>query len=156
MWRLAWWRRLDQMAWPTSLEEAITHACQLAERVARRYRHEYVGVEHVLLALLEAAPNPAIELLQRCGLLTEQVRQAAEAVIQEGPGPVPRGRLPRTPSLERALVAAQGEKGQGGVVAILFGLMAENRGLVSQVLLGLGVSPVRIRHAAAEAVARQE
>ena len=121
MWRFAWWRRQDKPRWPTSFKETAARVCQFAERVARRHYHEYVGVEHVLLALLDAAPNPATELLRHCGLMPEQVRQAIEAVIEAGPGPVPRGRLPRTPNLERALIVAQAEKlqasSQASVVA---------------------------------------
>ena len=155
MWGFAWWRRQDKAPWPTSVEEAAARVCQLAERVARRYRHEYVGVEHVLLALLDATPNPATEVLQRCGLMPEQVRQAVEAVIESGPGPVPRGRLPRTPSLERALADAQAEMLQASVVAVLLGLVAEERGLVGGVLSGLGVPPERIRQTAAEPASAQ-
>src|SRR5579875_669325 len=145
MWRFAWWRSEDKVPWPTSVEETAARVCQLAERVARRYRHEYIGVEHVLLALLDATPNPAVELLQRCGLMPEQVRQAVESVIESGPGPVPRGRLPRTPSLERALAVAQKlqASSQESVTAVLLSLVAEERGLVSRVLSGLGVPPER-------------
>jgi ATP-dependent Clp protease ATP-binding subunit ClpA len=160
MWRFAWWRRQDKPRWPTSFKETAARVCQLAERVARRHYHEYVGVEHVLLALLDAAPNPATELLRHCGLMPEQVRQAIEAVIEAGPGPVPRGRLPRTPNLERALIVAQAEKlqasSQASVVAVLLGLMAEERGLAGRVLSGLGVPPERIRQAAAEPAPTQE
>jgi ATP-dependent Clp protease ATP-binding subunit ClpA len=111
--------------------------------VARRYRHEYLGVEHVLLALLEAAPQPAVAVLQRWGTTPQQVRAAVEAVIQAGPGPVPRGRLPRTPSLERALqiagAAAARAGGTENAAALLLGLASEEGGLVNEILSRLGV-----------------
>lgn len=151
MWRLVW-RPRRRRGLPTSdFDKTVAGCCRLAERIARRYRHEYISVEHVFLALLEAAPNPAAELLQNSGLDLERLRQAVEATIVPGPGPVPRGQLPSTPSLRRAFGAAAVQRtkaaGQEAAVAVLLGLLAEASGLVGRALADLGVPAEQIRQA---------
>ena len=54
------------------------------------FGHDYVGTEHVLLALTEDPSSPAAQLLARLGLTGDVVRRDIERII--GPGIDPRRR----------------------------------------------------------------
>jgi ATP-dependent Clp protease ATP-binding subunit ClpC len=154
MWPFSMFRRSRSLKLPADFEGAAERVCLLSERVARRLHHEYLGTEHMLLALLEAAPNPAVALLERCGVSPGQVREAVEKVIIQGPGPVRRGRLPRTPRLQRALEFARTEvekrSGIGPERALLIGLAREGEGLAARALAALGLPGESLRACAAE------
>jgi hypothetical protein len=83
-----------------------------------------------------------------------KVREVIETMIEAGPGPVPRGRLPRTPSLEHALEVARAEAspvgGKENTVALLLSLASEERGVVSRALSTLGVQQEVMRVGTAE------
>src|SRR5262249_52771453 len=154
VWPFSMFRRSQSLRLPADFEGAAERVCLLSERVARRLRHEYLGTEHLLLALLEAAPNPAAALLGRCGVSPGQVREAVEMVIIKGPGPVPRGRLPRTPRLQKALefarTEAEGRSGIGPESALLIGLAREGEGVAARALAALGLPGEALRAGAVE------
>lgn len=82
---------------------------ELAADEARRMRHNYIGTEHLLLALLREKDGLAAAVLRRLGLNLEKVRQQVmeylgpEAVSkEERPGtPAGRGSRSQTPALDQ-------------------------------------------------------
>lgn len=78
----------------------------LAVEEARRFRHKYVGTEHILLGLVRLGDGVAAEILRICGVSLAAVRQEIERIVQHGPGdePVVLGKLRHTP---RAATAFQ-------------------------------------------------
>ena len=58
---------------------------ELARSEARRFNHNYVGTEHILLGLIKLGEGVAVNVLGRMGLDLKTVRTAVEK--QVGPGP---------------------------------------------------------------------
>lgn len=58
---------------------------ELARAEARRFNHNYVGTEHILLGLIKLGEGVAVNVLGRMGLDLKTVRGAVEK--QVGPGP---------------------------------------------------------------------
>jgi ATP-dependent Clp protease ATP-binding subunit ClpC len=123
-----------------------------ARAIARRFRHEYVGTEHMLLALLEASPNPATELLFRCGADPGRVRQAAERLIIMGPAFSWRTRWHQaipTPCLLNAIEFGRAEtsnpRNVDGRVALLMGLAHDRRAIAGMVLHSLNAGEMSLR-----------
>jgi ATP-dependent Clp protease ATP-binding subunit ClpC len=123
-----------------------------ARAMARRFHHEYVGTEHMLLALLEASPNPATELLFKCGADPSRVRQAAERLIIMGPpfswGTRWHQAIP-TPSLLNAIEFGRAETSRNadGRVALLMGLAHDRDAIAGLVLHSLNAGEMSLRAA---------
>jgi hypothetical protein len=121
------------------------HAMHAAEREAHARNHDYVGTEHLLLALVE---DPAPELahsFEQLGLSAEQIRSRVDALIEPGPQPTSPRKLPLTPRANQAIeFAAQEAWGvhhdRIGPEHLLLGLLRESDGVAGQVLSSLGLS----------------
>jgi ATP-dependent Clp protease ATP-binding subunit ClpA len=121
---------------------------------ARWFRHEYIGTEHILLALIEVEGCGAAAALARLGVTADQVRREVETIVKPGPAAEDRvsGPLPYTPRAKAALeeaVAEARERCDLGVDAghLLIGLMRETETVAFQVLTNLGVTLDRLRAA---------
>src|SRR4051794_5281422 len=81
---------------------------QLANREAQRFRHEYIGTEHVLLGLLAEGSGVAANVLKNLDIDLQKVRQEVEKVALYGPDLEDRltGRLPHTPYAEKVIAYA--------------------------------------------------
>src|SRR5262249_33719094 len=77
-----WRERLSPFA---QFGHEIGPVMRVAERLARRDRHEFIASEYILLALLETAPNAATRLLEQCHLGSNQLRRAVERRLIKGP-----------------------------------------------------------------------
>jgi ATP-dependent Clp protease ATP-binding subunit ClpC len=111
-----------------------------ATEEARRFNHEYVGTEHVLLGLLREGGVP-VKVLHSFGLGWGAIRSAICRQVRPGPAAVVRRKLllpPRTrTALEYAIEEARGEGKDVGTEHLLLGLLREQDGVASQVLLNL-------------------
>ena len=122
----------------------------LAQEEARMLNHNYVGTEHILLALIREEGGVAAHALQSLGITEETARQQAEEVVgPDQPGPQ-RGHLPLTPRAKKTLQLSMREAialGHAyiGTEHILLGLLREDDGAAIRVLNGLGVDPDRVR-----------
>ena len=54
-------------------EKAI-QAIMLAQEEAKKFRHNYVGTEHILLGILSEGDNIVVKIFQKTGVSLEQVR----------------------------------------------------------------------------------
>lgn len=112
-----------------------------AQEEARRLQHNYVGTEHLLLALLHE-PGPA-EILRSLGAESEKVRLAVETIIGRGPSAVS-GEIELTPRTRKVFELAWDEARllehpAPGTEDILLGMLREGEGIAAGVLQSLGV-----------------
>jgi len=110
-----------------------------ANREAQRLNHEYIGTEHLLLAMLKDADCLAVAELSAAGVDALTVLKALEQAVLVGPDMVTMGRLPLTPraklALEHAVEEARGLGcGYVGPEHILLGLLRDKDGLVPTVM----------------------
>lgn len=93
---------------PLSKEAATTLSTAL--RVAIEMRHNYIGAEHVVIALA-TPPSPLTEMFATLGVDASQLRRHAEHAIGAVPGvtPAPADTVTRLDRLERELAALRDE-----------------------------------------------
>ena len=92
--------------WPPNASAEVRAAVAAAQGHARRLGHGYLGTEHVLVGLLEAADGVAAQALTALGVDRDGVLARAKVVIGVGADPG-RGGLPMAPRLKRALELAR-------------------------------------------------
>jgi ATP-dependent Clp protease ATP-binding subunit ClpC len=122
----------------------------LAKEEARRFNHDYIGTEHILLGLIREGEGVACAVLQNLGIDLERLRIEIEKLISPGSSASVLGDIPFTPRAKKALeLAAEEAHNLGhnyiGTEHILLGLIREGEGLASQVLFSLGVDLRKIR-----------
>ncbi len=124
----------------------------LARKEADRFRHNYVGTEHLLLGLIKLGQGVAVSVLQKMGLDLETVRGEVEKQVgigQESKTPV--GSIPYTPRVKKVLALAGKEAkvlnhSYVGTEHILLGLLREGEGVAARVLKTLEVDIERTRN----------
>ena len=123
----------------------------LAKEEARRFNHDYIGTEHILLGLIREGEGVAATVLQKIGVSLENIRLEIEKLVQPGPTTQIIGDIPFTPRAKKALeLAAEEARALGhnyiGTEHILLGLIREGEGIASQVLLNLGMDLNTVRN----------
>jgi len=123
----------------------------LAKEEARRFNHDYIGTEHILLGLIREGEGVAAAVLQKLGLSLENIRLEIEKLVQPGPTTQIIGDIPFTPRAKKALeLAAEEARSLGhnyiGTEHLLLGLLREGEGVASQVLLNLGLDLNTVRN----------
>ncbi|MFH1691223.1 MAG: ATP-dependent Clp protease ATP-binding subunit [Candidatus Omnitrophota bacterium] len=122
----------------------------LAKEEARRFNHDYIGTEHLLLGLIREGEGVAAAVLQKMGLSLESIRLEVEKLVQPGPATQIQGDVPFTPRSKKALeLSAEEARALGhnyiGTEHLLLGLIREGEGVASQVLLNSGLDLNRVR-----------
>ena len=123
---------------------------QLANEEAQSFNHEYIGTEHLLLALSKGASGVAAEVLKSFDLDVRTLYRQVEKFVQRGPEMVLTGNLPQTPRTKNAIQFAAEEANQFrhdyiGTEHLLLGLLREREGVAAQVLLDLGLTLAEVR-----------
>jgi ATP-dependent Clp protease ATP-binding subunit ClpC len=123
----------------------------LAKEEARRFNHDYIGTEHILLGLIREGEGVAAAVLQKMGASLENIRIEVEKLVQPGPATQIIGDIPFTPRAKKALeLAAEEARSLGhnyiGTEHLLLGLIREGEGIASQVLLNLGFDLNTVRN----------
>ncbi len=123
----------------------------LAKEEAKRFNHDYIGTEHILLGLIREGEGVAATVLEKMGLSLENIRLEIEKLVQPGPTTQIIGDLPFTPRAKKALeLAAEEARSLGhnyiGTEHLLLGLIREEEGVASQVLLNLGLDLSTVRN----------
>jgi len=123
----------------------------LAKEEARRFNHDYIGTEHILLGLIREGEGVAAAVLQKMGVSLENIRLEIEKLVQPGPTTQIIGDIPFTPRAKKALeLAAEEARSLGhnyiGTEHLLLGLIREGEGIASQVLLNLGLDLNAVRN----------
>ncbi len=122
----------------------------LAKEEARRFNHDYIGTEHLLLGLIREGEGVAAAVLQKMGMSLESIRLEIEKLVQPGPSTQILGDIPFTPRSKKSLeLSAEEARSLGhnyiGTEHLLLGLIREGEGVASQVLLNLGLDLNRVR-----------
>jgi ATP-dependent Clp protease ATP-binding subunit ClpA len=126
---------------------------QLANQQAHRFRHEYIGTEHLLLGLVQEGSGVAANVLKRLDVDLRKIRREVELIVQHGPGGddvSPAGRLPQTPRTKKVIEYAIEEARElnhnyVGTEHLLLGLLREQEGVAAQVLMNLGLELEDVR-----------
>lgn len=122
----------------------------LAKEEAKRFNHDYIGTEHILLGLIKEGEGVAAAVLQNLGLGLEAIRLEVEKLVQPGPPTVVSGDIPFTPKAKKVIELATDEaRNLGhnyiGTEHLLLGLIREGEGVASQVLANLGLDLNKVR-----------
>jgi ATP-dependent Clp protease ATP-binding subunit ClpC len=126
--------------------ERVRKVLAMAREEAARLHHEYVGTEHILLALAREGEGVAAEVLRSFGVDPDDVRAHIDKVVRAGrserwPGPD----LPYTSRAKMVLELSMKEAssmghGYVGTEHLLLGLVAEGKGIAAQVLADAGIA----------------
>lgn len=122
----------------------------LAKEEAKRFNHDYIGTEHILLGVVKEGEGVAAVVLQKVGLSLQKIRLEVEKIVKPGPSTVISGDIPFTPKAKKA-IELSGEEARLlshnyiGTEHILLGLIKEGEGVACQVLLNLGLDLDRVR-----------
>jgi hypothetical protein len=138
--------------------ERFSHDARLvvvgAQEEARERGHNFIGGEHLLLALLRQKGSAAVRALEAMGVDLADVRAQVDAAIGTG-SRAPSGHIPFTPSAKRVLECAlrealQLEDTSIGTEHVLLGIVREREGVAASVLMTYGVDLERARAAVVE------
>ena len=111
-------------------------------------QHEYIGTEHLLLALTRQSDGAAA--LARLGIDQEQVRTLLLAtVVPSRAAPAPRVTRPYTSRTQKAIsLARESARNLGhagvGVEHLFVGMFREGRGIAAQVLQHFGLTEEQV------------
>ncbi len=122
---------------------------ELAHEEARGFNHDYLGTEHILLALVRETDGLAAKALARLDVEEAQLRELMESIIGRGTTPVS-GDPGLTPRAKRALDLAVDEARELrhhyiGTEHLLLGLIREEHGVAAGVLASCGVTLAQAR-----------
>jgi len=128
------------------------HTLEIAPEEARRFHHDFIGTEHVLLGLTQAQSGIAANVMRRLGVNSDTIRMEIEKIVGLGSPHEAAAKLPFTPRARRALQLAVSEaKALNHPVVsaehILLGLLLEGSGVAALVLKDLGINAASARKA---------
>jgi Clp amino terminal domain, pathogenicity island component len=129
---------------------------EVASLEARDLGHDYLGTNHLLLAL-RCTSTPAAKALQALGFDAEQLREACRAATPASSRSPSAREVPTTPAVRRAFAQAAVEahtRNHASVRAghLMLALLREPENEAVQLLLDLGVSPEEAGRRSVEAI----
>jgi ATP-dependent Clp protease ATP-binding subunit ClpA len=110
----------------------------LSQEEARRLKHNYIGTEHILLALLARDSGIPVRVLEAYGMSVPDTRQEVIDIVGLGKRP-PEGHIPFTPRAKKVLElslreALELKSEHIGPEHLLLGLIREGSGVAAQVI----------------------
>lgn len=113
-----------------------------AQEVSRSLMHNFIGTEHVLIALLDEKESAACRVLNDRGVNRENVEALVVRMVGEGEEPVT-STVPFTPRLKKSFELALRDALSEGLYLItpehlLLGLMKEHDGVAARIVRDLG------------------
>ncbi|MEO8138710.1 MAG: calcium/proton exchanger [Gemmatimonadota bacterium] len=128
----------------------MTELLAAARVEAARLQHDYVGTEHLVLALIQTGDPSLATILSAFSSTPAALRERLEKRSPQGKGsPTNLDEIPLRSGAKRALdnarAAAQG--GEPGAQELLGALMAEQKGVVAASLGDLGIPVAKVREA---------
>lgn len=73
----------------------------LAREEAERHQNDYLGTEHLVLALLREGDGIALAVIKKMGLSVEQIRLEVERNLPSGSNTMTFGEIPFTPRVKK-------------------------------------------------------
>lgn len=124
----------------SAFDERARRVVAHAKNEARRWKHNYIGTEHVLIGLTLEEGGLASIILKSLELDADRVRTELRKLAQEGAEPVTADLIPVTPRSQRSFRAAAGAARSLGSESIgtehlLLGLIAVPDGLAARILI---------------------
>jgi len=121
----------------------------LAQEEARMLEHDYIGTEHLLLALIHEGEGVAAKALRALDVDLDTLRREVEALVGRGQQP-PKGHIPFTPRAKKVLELSLRESvhlGHDyiGTEHLLLGIVREGEGPAAQVLQQRGIELNSVR-----------
>jgi hypothetical protein len=121
----------------------------LAQEEARMLEHDYIGTEHLLLALIHEGEGVAAKALLALDVDLDTLRREVEALVGRGQQPTT-AHIPFTPRAKKVLELALRESVQLGhdyigTEHLLLGLVREGEGPAAQVLQQRGIELNTVR-----------
>jgi len=115
----------------------------LAREEAEKHQNDYLGTEHLVLAILREGDGMALAVLKKMGLSSEQIRLEIERNLPGGGSTMTFGEIPFTPRVKKVLEYAMEEAkllGHNyiGSEHLLLGLLREEEGIGGKILRSLG------------------
>ncbi len=115
----------------------------LAREEAEKHQNDYLGTEHLVLAVLREGDGMALAVLKKMGLSSEQIRLEIERNLPGGGSTMTFGEIPFTPRVKKVLEYAMEEAkllGHNyiGSEHLLLGLLREEEGIGGKILRSLG------------------
>ncbi len=116
-----------------------------AKEEAEKRQNDYLGTEHLLLALLREDDGLPIAILKKMGLVVEELRMEIERNLPAGMNLLTFGDIPFTPRVKKVLELAVEEArllGHNyiGSEHLLLGLIREDEGIAGKILRNLGAN----------------
>ena len=126
----------------------------LAQEEARMLYHNYIGTEHLLLALIHEGEGVAAKALESMDIALEAAVQQVVDIIGRGQAP-PTGHIPFTPRAKNVLELSLREAlrlghSHIGTEHLLLGLVREGEGVGARILQDLGADMNRVGQAVIE------
>lgn len=126
--------------------ERVRLVLQLAREQALSLQHEYVGTEHILLALIHEGEGVANAALLNLGIDPAAIQQQLTGILKKGSTAISADRaLPYTSRAKKVLELSMMEARDlqhpyVGTEHLLLGLIDEEKGIAAQVLSHAGIS----------------
>ena len=134
------------MSYPQLDKDAARIVKKVAQEIAYEFELDYVGTEHILLAILRHGQGVGAEVLRKLGLTEELAREKVEEVLQRDMEDTwVFGRLPGSPHYRNVLAhaideATQLEAKRIGSEHLLLALLRERGSTAQRVLAKVGVT----------------
>jgi len=128
------------------LSPRVEKVIKLANRIAHEYGQEYVGTEHVLLAIVEEGTGKGVEVLARHAIDGPKVKAEVDRLIEKSMEDTwVFGRLPGTPPCRNVVARAIEEARDLGSKEVrtehlLLGLLREKGSVAYNALINLGLN----------------
>ena len=135
--------------------ERFTDSCRkvmaLANQEAQRYKHEYIGTEHILLGLASVHEGLGFQVLTDARIDVDALRENIEKLVRSGTGMAYLGKLPQTPRAKKVIEWAIDEaralnQRDIGTEHLLLGLLQVKDGIACQVLNACGLTYEKAIH----------
>jgi ATP-dependent Clp protease ATP-binding subunit ClpC len=117
----------------------------IAREEAARLGHDYIGTEHILLALLREGSGVGVQTIQRLNVDLDLLRHEVEKLSKPGSGVPTMGDVPHTPRARKVIDLAREEAQQLnhsyiGTEHLLLGLIREGEGVAFKALDSFGIT----------------
>jgi ATP-dependent Clp protease ATP-binding subunit ClpC len=138
---------------PQPATQTLTRIFSKAQQQARELNQEFVGVEHLALALLDDDDSEAVRILRQMNVESGYVRNALAHTLPRGAEPpIVDGELPMSPKAQRmvtkSVVSANGDgKDRISSRHLLCSILEEGGGVVCEVLRRSGADSSELARA---------
>src|SRR5207244_5886175 len=122
----------------------------LAREEAERHQNDYLGTEHLVLAILRESDGIALMIIKKMGLSSEQVRLEIERNLPGGGTTMTFGEIPFSPRVKKVIEYAVEEArllghNHIGGEHLLLGLLREEEAIGGKIPRSPGANPLTAR-----------